>query len=67
MTIRELSKCTVSEMRITFDEDPHDGQIDVIIPLTSDAEEILGDAVLDTEIHLIKAEGNALIISTCTR
>lgn len=67
MTIRELSKCTVSEMRITFDEDPYDGQIDVIIPLTSDAEEILGDTVLDTEIHLIKAEGSALIISTCTR
>jgi hypothetical protein len=67
MTIRELSKCTVSEMRITFDEDPHDGQIDVIIPLSSSAEEILGDAVLDMEINLIKAEGNALIISTCAR
>ena len=67
MTIREFSKCAVSEMRITFDEDPHDCQIDVIVPLTSDAEEILGDTVLDMEINLIRAEGNAFVISTSTR
>ena len=54
-------------MRITFDEDPHDCQIDVIIPLTSDAEEILGDTVLDMEINLIRAERDAFVISTSTR
>jgi len=67
MTIREFSKCAVSEMRITFDEDPHDCQIDVIIPITSDAEEILGDTVLDMEINLIQAEGSVFVISTSTR
>ena len=67
MTIREFSKCAMSEMRITFDEEPHDCQIDVIIPLTSDAEEILGDTVLDMKINLIRAEGNAFVISTSTR
>jgi len=67
MTIREFSKCAVSEMRITFDEDPHDCQIDAIIPITSDAEEILGDTVLDMEINLIQAEGSVFVISTSTR
>ena len=67
MTIREFNKCAVSEMRITFDEDPHDCQIDVIVPLASDAEEVLGDTVLDMEINLIRAEGNVFVISTSTR
>ena len=67
MTIRELGKCVVSEMQITFDEDPHNGQIDVIIPLTSDVEDILGDSVLDLEVHLIRAVNGALVISTCSR
>ena len=67
MTIREFSKCAISEMRITFDEDPHDSQIDVIIPLTSDAEGILGNTLLDMEINLIRAEGDVFVISTNTR
>lgn len=67
MTIRELSECLVSELRITFDEDPHDGEIDVIIPVTADARDILGDSILDMKVHLIKADGDAIIISTCTR
>lgn len=67
MTIRELSKCIVSEMQITFDEDPTGGTIDVIIPVTSDAENILGDGVLDLEVHLIRAVGGVLIVSTCSR
>lgn len=67
MTIRELSKCIVSEMQITFDEDPTGGTIDVIIPVTSNAEDILGDAVLDLEVHLMRAVGGVLIVSTCTR
>jgi len=67
MTIREFNKRAVSEMRITFDEDPHNCQIDVIVPITSDAEEILGDRVLDMEINLIMAEKDAFVISTSTR
>ena len=67
MTVKELCKCVVSEIQITFDEDPHDGMIDVIIPVTADAEDILGDGVLNLEVHLVKATGNAIIISTCSR
>lgn len=67
ITIRDLCPIITSELRITFDEDPTDGQIDVIIPVTADPEEILGDSVLNLVIHLMEAKDDAIVVSTCTR
>lgn len=67
ITIRDLCPIITSELRITFDEDPESGMIDVIIPVAADPEEILGDGVLDMAVHLMEAKDNAIVVSTCTR
>lgn len=67
ITIRDLCPILTSELRITFDEDPADGQIDVIIPVTADPEEILGDSVLNLTIHLMETKDDAIVVSTYTR
>lgn len=67
ITIRDLCPIITSELRITFDEDPYSGTIDVIIPITAEPEEILGDSILDMVIHLMKAQDDAIVVSTYTR
>ena len=67
MKIRDLCECVVSEIQITFDEDPHSGTVDVIIPVTAEPKEILGNNILDLDIHLIMAKGDAIVISTFSR
>lgn len=67
ITIRDLSHIITSELRITFDEDPCGGPIDIIVPIISDLEEVLGDRVLDMPIHLMEAQGDAIVVSTGTR
>ena len=67
MTIKDLCECVVSELQITFDEDPNNGQVDVIIPVTAEPKEILGDTILNAEVHLIMADGDKIIVSTATR
>ena len=67
MTIRDICKCLVCDLKITFDEDCHDGMVDIIIPVSAEPEDILCDRILDMEVHLIMARDNALVISTDTR
>lgn len=67
MTVRELCEKTVSEIQITFDDDPISGNVDVIIPLSAEPLEILGERVLNTEVNLIQARMGVLTISTNSR
>ena len=67
MTVRELCEKTVSEIQITFDEDPNSGKVDVIIPLSAEPLEILGDRVLDSEVCLVLAKDSVLVIATNDR
>lgn len=67
MTVRDVCKTVVSDLKITFDEDPHDGEIDVIIPVSAEPTEILGEGILNLKVNLIMANGDALIISTNSR
>ena len=67
MTVRELCEKTVSEIQITFDEDPNSGKVDVIIPLSAEPLEILGDRVLDSEVCLVLARDSILVIATNDR
>ena len=67
MTVRELCERTVSEIQITFDEDPHNGTVDVIIPLSAEPLEILGERVLNSEVNLVLARDGVLVIATNNR
>lgn len=67
VTVRELCEKTVSEIQITFDEDPNSGKVDVIIPISAEPLEILGDRVLDSEVCLVLARDGVLVISTNSR
>lgn len=67
MKIRDLDETVVSELRITFDEDPHDGQIDIIVPIgTARLSEILGERILDMDVYLLKATDGVIVVSTNT-
>lgn len=68
MKIKDLENCIVSELQITFDEDPHDGTIDVIVPVsTPHLSDVLGESILDLDIYLMLARKDAIVVSTCTR
>lgn len=67
MTVRELCEKTVSEIQITFDDDPHSGTVDVIIPLSAEPLEILGERVLNSEVNLVLARDGVLVIATNNR
>ena len=67
MTIRDICKYLVCDLHITFDEDCHDGMLDIMIPVSAEPEDILSDNILDMEVHLMMARDDALIISTDTR
>ena len=67
MTVRDVCESVVSDLKITFDEDPNRGVIDVIIPVSAEPTDILGEGVLNLEVNLIMAKGDALIISTNSR
>lgn len=67
MTVRELCEKATCDIQITFDEDPDDGTIDVIIPVSAEPLEILGDRVLDSEVCLLLARNSVLVISTNNR
>lgn len=67
MTVRDMCEMVVSDLKITFDEDPNRGTIDVIIPVSAEPTEILGEGILNLEVNLIMAKGEALIISTNSR
>jgi len=67
MTIRDICECTVCDLIITFDEDPHNGLPDIRIPVSAEPLDILVEGVLDLEINLIMAKDDALWVSTNTR
>jgi hypothetical protein len=67
MTVKEVCETVVSELRITFDEDPNNCDIDIIIPASAEPLEILGDKILSADVNLIMAKGDTIIISTNSR
>lgn len=67
MKIKDLDPIITSELRITFDEDPHTGTFDIIIPVAEELTEILGEKILNMDIRLMEAQGNAIAVSTATR
>jgi hypothetical protein len=67
MTVCDVCETVTSDLKITFDEDPNRGRIDVIIPVSAEPTKILGEGILDLEVCLMMAKGDAIIISTNSR
>lgn len=67
ITVCDVCETVVSDLKITFDEDPNRGRIDVIIPVSAEPTKILGEGILDLEVCLMMAKGDAIIISTNSR
>ena len=67
MTVRDVCETVVSDLKITFDEDPNRGTIDVIITVSAEPTEILSEDILNLEVNLMMAKGDAIIISTNSR
>ena len=67
MTVREFCEIVVGNMKITFDEDPSDCTIDVIVPMSVDPKTILGDGILDLDVNMVMAYDCDIIVSTNSR
>lgn len=67
MTVRELCERAACEIQITFDDDPVNGTVDVIIPFSAEPLEILGERVLNSEVNLVLARDSVLVIATNDR
>ena len=67
MKVKGVCAIITSELQITFDEDPHNGDIDIILPVGVESLEILGDKILNTDVNLMMVSGDTLIISTNSR
>ncbi len=65
MKVRDLLKDCISEMWITAEEGPDQQPPDIKIHCCSDCEDsdFLSEKVLDSEVCLIKAVGEAIYIS----
>lgn len=66
MTVREVMECCTSSIWITFDEDSRNGDLELHVEDTTNAEVILSDWILDHNIHLMHCSGDRLIISLFT-
>ena len=66
MTIKEVLKHNTGELWITAEEDPNNARPDIIIKPTYSESEYgwLSDELLNTEVHLMVAEGDVLFVST---
>ena len=65
MKVKDLIKDCICELWITAEEDPNRQPPDLKVHCCSDADDqdFLSDRVLDSEVHLIKADKDAIYIS----
>ena len=66
MKVRELMECCTSPVWITLDEDSRNGELEILVANTVNAEDVLSDWILDHEVHLMHCEDDRLIISLFT-
>ena len=63
MTLRDvLRAAAVDEIRVTFDDDPKDGEIDFVIYGSVRGNKILVDKLLDKKVFVVDIIDNALIV-----
>lgn len=66
MTVREVMECCTSSVWITLDEDSRQGELEVLVENTVNAEDVLSEQVLNHEVHLMHCSDDRLIISLFT-
>lgn len=66
MKVRELMECCTSSVWITLDEDSRNGELEILVENTVNAEDVLSDWILDHEVHLMHCADDRLIISLYT-
>ena len=50
MTVREVMECCTSSVWITLDEDSRNGDREILVENTTNAEDVLSDWILDHEV-----------------
>ena len=63
MTVREVMKCCTSPVWITLDEDSRNGELEILVENTENAEDVLSEWILDHKVHLMHCSGNWLNVS----
>lgn len=66
MTVREVMDCCTSPVLITLDEDSRNGDIELVVENTVNAEDVLSEWILNHEVHLMHCHDDRLIISLFT-
>lgn len=66
MTVREVMDCCTSPVWITLDEDSRNGDIELVVENTVNAEDVLSEWILNHEVHLMHCVNDRLIISLFT-
>ena len=66
MTVKEIMECCTSPVWITFDEDSRNGELEILIENTCNAEDILTEQILDHDVYLMHCADDRLIISLYT-
>lgn len=66
MTVREVMECCTSSVWITLDEDSRNGELELLVENTQNAEDVLSEWILDHKVHLMHCQDDRLIISLFT-
>lgn len=66
MTVGEILECCTSSVWITLDEDSRNGELEILVENTINAEDVLSDWILDHNVHLMHCQDDRLIISLFT-
>ena len=63
MTLRELCRCVVAPIWITFEEDPQGKEPDLKFNIGIEPENILSDEILSMKVNLITVRDGAVFAS----
>lgn len=66
MTVREIMECCTSSVWITLDEDSRNGELEILVENTVNAEDVLSEWILNHDVYLMHCADDRLIISLYT-
>ena len=66
MKVREIIECCTSPVWITLDQDSRNGERELLVENTGNAEYVLSEQVLDHEVYDMHCEDDRLVISLFT-
>lgn len=66
MTVRDLMECCTSAVWITLDEDSRQGELEILVEHTENAEDVLSEWVLNHKVHLMHCYDDRLVVSLFT-